>query len=280
MIVLSSTQARQILDALQSANEVEVSLDLGLSQQTVRTDGPVAIMPDGQRVMREELEQIVGGPEVLYRVEDSHAWKLSRFDEKTGRFYKLRPTESWPALEISGVTMHRLVGGGPQPDVAAKLELLTPIRGRVLDTCCGLGYTAIGAARTAERVTTVEADQNVLALAALNPHSRALFDNSRIELLRGDVSELIERFDDGAFNVIIHDPPTIALAGELYSDRFYGELHRVLRAGGKLLHYTGAPGSKKRNVDLPSRVAQRLKASGFSSARKDEATACVVAVRR
>jgi len=257
-----------------------VSLDLGLSQQAVRLEADLALLPDGQRVPREELELVAKDDSVLYQIQDGHAWKLSRFDDKTGRFYKLRPTESWPALEISGVTMHRLIAGGPEPDVTAKLKLLAPIHGRVLDTCCGLGYTAIGAAKSADRVTTVEADENVLALAALNPYSKALFDTDRIEILRGDVGELIERFDDETFNVIIHDPPTIALAGELYSDRFYTELYRVLGSRGKLLHYTGTPGSRKRNVDLPSRVAQRLKANGFSSARKDDTTACVLATRR
>ena len=64
---------------------------------------------------------------------------------------------------------------------------------------------------------------------------------------------------------MLHDPPRFALAGELYSLSFYTELARVLRRGGRLFHYTGAPNSRSRGRDLAAEVATRLRAAGFEA---------------
>ncbi len=66
-------------------------------------------------------------------------------------------------------------------------------------------------------------------------------------------------------------PPRFALAGELYSLTFYRELFRVLRRGGVLFHYVGAPGSKYRGKDLQKGVMERLKEAGFEEMRVNEA---------
>ncbi len=205
--------------------------------------------------------------------------KISRFSETTQRLYTLRPTETWPALEISGVLMHRIRGTDPKSDAEAKIALITPVRGDVLDTCCGLGYTAILEAKTAESVTTIEKDQMVLDLARLSPFSKPLFENPKIKLIHGDTSELICGFDDAAFDIVNHDPPTLSLAGELYSNAFYEQLFRVLKPGGKLLHYTGTPGMRRRRVDIPAGVARRLKMIGFAKIRNDEPTSCITAMK-
>lgn len=205
--------------------------------------------------------------------------KISRFSEATQRLYTLRPTGTFPALEISGVLMHRIKGTDPKSDAEAKIALIAPIHGAVLDTCCGLGYTAILEAKTAESVTTIEKEQMVLELARLNPFSKQLFDNPKIKLINGDTSELICGFDDAAFDIVNHDPPTLSLAGELYSNDFYEHLFRVLKPGGKLLHYTGTPGMKRRRVNIPAGVARRLKMIGFTKIRNDEPTSCITAMK-
>ena len=59
----------------------------------------------------------------------------------------------------------------------------------------------------------------------------------------GDTFEVIQSFADAAFDRIVHDPPTLRLAGDLYSGEFYVDLFRVLRRGGRLYHYLGDPNS-------------------------------------
>ena len=83
--------------------------------------------------------------------------------------------------------MHRIKGIDPYQDTLKKIRTVAPISGRVLDTCTGLGYTAIEAAQTAREVVTIELDPTVLEVARLNPWSRELFDNPRIQQIVGDV---------------------------------------------------------------------------------------------
>jgi len=61
----------------------------------------------------------------------------------------------------------------------------------------------------------------------------------------------------------LHDPPRFGLAGELYSQAFYDHLARVLRPGGRLFHYTGAPNRLTSNRDVPNEVSKRLRLAGF-----------------
>ena len=41
-----------------------------------------------------------------------------------------------------------------------------------------------------------------------------------------------------------------------------------MKKNGKLYHYTGNPGSKNRNVNLPENVSRRLKQAGFKDIEK------------
>ncbi|NPA90765.1 MAG: methyltransferase domain-containing protein, partial [Chloroflexi bacterium] len=157
--------------------------------------------------------------------------------------------------------MHRIQGTDPWRDTMAKVRAARP-RGRVLDTCMGLGYTAIAAAREAEWVLTVELDPAVIALARENPWSEPLFTSPRIQVVQGDVAELIAALPDEHFSVIVHDPPMFSLAGELYGLAFYREMHRVLRPRGRVFHYVGNPeGKMARNVTRS--VTRRLHEAGF-----------------
>ena len=76
----------------------------------------------------------------------------------------------------------------------------------------------------------------------------------------------MERFEDESFARVVHDPPTVRLAGDLYSAAFYRQLHRVLRRGGLLFHYVGdlRSGLGRR---VASGVRRRLVEAGFSRVR-------------
>lgn len=273
MILLTRPAAVGIREAAAAgASAVEVSLDLGLSEARVRIDGGAVTFPDGQSVPLEALGPVEENPRSVYAVLESEIEKLTWFSEETGNVYTLRATRGWPALEISGILMQRIKDVDPREDAAAKAAAVAPVRGRVLETCFGLGYSALESATEAASVLAFEIDPNVVDMARLNPYSAPIFaEGSRIEVRRADVAEAIHDLPDAAFDVIIHDPPTLAIAGDLYATSFYRELFRVLRSGGRLFHYTGDPGSRHRKQDLPGRVAQRLGEVGFRSVRREPA---------
>jgi predicted methyltransferase len=164
--------------------------------------------------------------------------------------------------------MHRTKEVDPLSDAQSKIDAIKPVSGRVLDTCTGLGYTAIKARSAgADEVYTIEEDEGMMMLCELNPWSSEIFDE-RIRKIRGSTLEDVKKFKDEFFSAVIHDPPRFGLAGKLYSTEFYRELHRILKEGGKLFHYVGSPGGKYRSRDLPSGVMKRLKDAGFQNIKK------------
>jgi predicted methyltransferase len=201
------------------------------------------------------------------------------FSEQTNRRYSLLATAGASTMLVSGVQMHRTTGADPWSDTLAKVRCVAPVVGRVLDTCTGLGYTAIVAAgagsgagsgaglgagaSSGAGVLTIELDPGAVAVARLNPWSRPLFGHPRIERRLGDSAEVVQELQDGAFARIVHDPPAFSLAGDLYSGAFYRQLYRVLGRGGRLFHYVGnaASGSGRR---VTRGVQQRLHEAGFS----------------
>jgi len=273
MITLSSKEARQVL-----VGSTEVSLDLGKRLYKVKITGESVTFPDGQSVELKYIKKIASDNDNVFLIDNNEVMKASFFSKETKKLYTLRPTATSPALEISGILMHRIKDIEPKTDAENKIAAISPLHGNVLDTCCGLGYTAILAAKSAD-VTTIEKDPNVLELCRVNPYSQELFTNKRIKLIQGDTSEEVKKFKESSFNAIIHDPPSVSIAGELYSDEFYSQLFRVLKPGGKLLHYTGAPGSRGRGMDLSGSVARRLKKTGFRKVVTNEKTQSVVAVK-
>jgi predicted methyltransferase len=159
-----------------------------------------------------------------------------------------------------------------------KIKAIRPVTGEVLDTTTGLGYTAIEAAKTADHVTTIELDPTVLAIARQNPWSQRLFNNPTISQVIGDSFEVVQELEDSRFSRIIHDPPAFSLAGQLYSGEFYGQLHRVLKSGGRLFHYVGSPDTRSgRNITRG--VSERLLATGFSRVRRRPRAFGVVAYK-
>jgi predicted methyltransferase len=192
--------------------------------------------------------------------------------------YKLVPTDGAPALVVDGVLMHRMTRTSPDRDAADKVRAVGIRGGRVLDTCAGLGYSAIAAAQRTEFVLALEHDPGVLEVAHTNPASAALFSHPAIHLVLADALELLPALPDACFSHVLHDPPTLARAGDLYSGAFYRELYRVLRWGGTLFHYVGAPG-RGRGRDVASGVARRLNDAGFRT-RIEERLDGVLGVKR
>jgi len=286
VIVLSSLSAVPILAARAAgASTVEASPDLGISLVPVRLAPDVVRFPDEEPVPWSAVEAVcrhsardraVSGPCFLIR--DGLAERISIYSEHTGRVCSLLATPGAPTIVLAGFPMHRTKGVDPLRDTVLKVQAVALVVGRVLDTTTGLGYTAIEAARTAAEVVTVELDPAVLAVARLNPWSRELLESKAITQLVGDSAEVVTRFEDESFARIVHDPPTVSLAGELYGGAFYRELHRVLKRGGRLFHYVGDLDS-----GLGRRVAggvvRRLKDAGFTQVRGYPRAFGVVAVK-
>lgn len=247
---------------------VPVSTDLELTQGAV---SPLVSLSDGGVVFEgggglswQAIEKIDKDRNGCYWVEDGEATKIKAFSEQFNRAYSLMPTARAPTLLVAGFSMHRIKGIDPHEDTLRKSGELRPKGAVVLDTCTGLGYTAIEAARTAAKVTTIELDPVVLEIAKMNPWSAELFEAENIEQIVGDACEAIANFEDGAFTRIMHDPPTVSLGGGLYSGAFYAELHRVLRPRGRIFHYVGnlESASGRRTV---KGVIDRLRRAGFKN---------------
>ena len=240
-----------------------VSSDLSLTRIKVDITQAGARFPGGQVLTWEDSETISDSERVCFLVGEEGLRKVQIFSETTNRLYSLMPTQGAPTMLVSGIPMHRIKGIDPHQDTLRKIKTIAPIQGHVLDTATGLGYTAIQASKTAERVVTIELDPVALEIARLNPWSQGLFQNPRITQIVGDSFEEIGNFESGAFSRIIHDPPVFSLAGDLYSGEFYRELFRVLGRGGRLFHYIGDLESKS-GRSVAKGAIRRLGEAGFS----------------
>ena len=261
MIVLSHYQVAPWLAARGQMDTLRTSLDLGRSEAEVRLEAAGVRLPGGEMLPWEAVAQVAEDSHGCYRLEGEQLVCIQAFSAHTGRAYSLYPTPAAPTLLVAGIPMHRIKGTDPWQDTLSKVRVANP-RGWVLDTCMGLGYTAILAARTAERVLTIELDAAVVAIARQNPWSQPLFDNPRIQIVIGDSADILPALASGVFSCVIHDPPTFALAGELYTLDFYREVYRVLRPRGRLFHYIGDPESKSGHA-VTARVRERLRQAGF-----------------
>lgn len=234
-----------------------VKTDFGLENADVRIDGENVIFLGKYTIkLKEKIKD-----NFCYLVDNTGVQPLAFFSEETNRFYKLTPTNDWPTLSIGSVPMHRV--NSPRQDTIDKIAFLEPI-GLVLDTCMGLGYTAILASKQAKEVITFEKDKNVYDLTKINPLSRELFCSKNIEIIQKDIVKSVEDFNSNYFDCIIHDPPTFKLAPELFSQLFYSELYRILKKNGKIFHYT--PLYKiSHGYDFPSKIKKNLSKTGFKA---------------
>jgi len=279
--VLSARQVMPLLAARkQQAESVVTSLDLGMTRQDVMLDQSGAMLPPDGTLSWEEMTRIAANPEACWLVAENRVRRIHAFSDELQRAYSLLATESAPTLINAGFTMHRIKRSNPSLDTASKMRAAMPVRGRVLDTTTGLGYTAIEAAKTAGEVITIEIDQTVLDIARLNPWSHGLFTHPRITQLVGDSYREIQAMGHASFDLVLHDPPSFSLAGELYSGEFYRQVFRVLRTHGRLFHYIGNPESRY-GQSVTKGVIRRLKEAGFTRlTSKPEAFAVVASKQR
>jgi predicted methyltransferase len=280
--------ARALLDAKEEGKQrCDATLDFGISTVSLalldggftlaadaaaaaaapadETDGLLATWADVAEVAADEKGTYIlhpGAPVDRFQV----------FSEGTSRAVSLMPSSPGmaPTALIAGFSMHRFgVGVDPMEDTLRKLGAVHPIRpgARVLDICTGLAYTAIGAYKRGGRVTTIELDPAMTQMCQMNPHSKELF-SGEIQQLYGNAADVVPTLPDASFDRIIHDPPTFALAGELFSGEFYGHLRRILAPKGRLYHYIGDPASKSAG-NVAKGVVQRLKEAGFGGVAID-----------
>jgi predicted methyltransferase len=183
---------------------------------------------------------------------------------------KLVPTE-WgvPTFEIDGIKMLPTSKESPLEDARRKVALIEPRGKVVLDTCGGLGYFAASCLEAGvAHIQSIEKNADVLWLRTLNPWSPdpdAPASGGRLQLNHADVSQAITQIADASVDALLHDPPRFGIAGELYSQAFYGQLARVLRRGGRLFHYTGSPNKLTSGRDVPREVEKRLEKAGFKA---------------
>jgi uncharacterized protein len=261
---LSAAAARDILRAARLGGKerrATVSLDLNRTRSVVRIKGQKAILPNDMELSLDEVRALARRGLRVFLVQSGVPVPVER---RGDYYYKLMATDSAPTLEISGIKMHRTEGCCPYVMAETIVRAVVRPGDRVLDTCGGLGYTAIWAARLgALRVVSVERDLDVLEVARLNPWSDDYFFDSRIDILAEDVTHYLASESAGSFDVAIHDPPHISRAGELYGKQFYFELSRILKSTGRLYHYVGEPFSRRGQKDIHRGVAERLAAAGF-----------------
>lgn len=237
---------------------LDCSLDLGCSTQHVDLHAD-AWMFAGQRY---PYPEVCKDRTIYHWTGDAFA-PVARFG---GSLIKLVPTD-WgpPTFEIDGIKMLPTAQVSPFADAERKVALIQPRGKTVLDTCGGLGYFAEWCLRGgAQSVVTHEKNPDVIWLRTLNPWSPDPAD-ARLSLSVADIAEQITQLPDASMDAALHDPPRFGIAGELYSQRFYDQLARVLRPRGLLFHYTGMPNRLTSGRDVPREVATRLKRAGFST---------------
>src|SRR5260370_23225122 len=281
-VILSYIQTGPLLEGRKRGQVVvETSLDLGISTTGVMLSTEGVSFASGERLEWASVEKISQDTVKCYTISVKGIQATQVFSAETNRLCSLLPTGGAPSMLIAGLVMDRIKELDPWQHAQRMIASLAPVSGSVLDTATGLGYTAILAARTAESVTTIELDPGVQAIAQLNPWSQGLFANPKIMQVMGDAYEVVPTFADKSFDRIMHDPPTLKLAGELYSGAFYHELYRILKRGGRLFHYIGDPnrkarGSGKRGVMWRlqglcfSRVVPRGDGSGVGGYKKQK----------
>src|SRR3989338_4409905 len=172
MHILSSEYIRKIQQAMKNKRkEVAVSLDLGktIVKIPLTEEGPTI---EGNTI---KLPKIRDKDKSSYLIKGKSIEKMQYMSEYTGEFYKLIPTSGRPLLQISGTSMHK-------QQFVERIER-EQLQGVILDAGTGLGYTAMAAALTANRVVTLEHDPMVIALQKLNPWSQELFVKHKITRL-------------------------------------------------------------------------------------------------
>ena len=262
--ILSHYQAAVLLKAKQEGrSSLTASIDLGMNSIDIQLLERHITLPDGTAISWENIETINANKDNCFNIKKDEVQKIRGYSEIAGRSYSLFPTPDAPSMIIAGFLMHRIKGITPWQSVLAMVQTIAPLHGLVLDTSTGLGYTAICVAKTASKVITIEIDPGAQEMARYNPWSRELFCNPKISIVMGDSFNKIAAFDSLMFSAILHDPPSMSIAGDLYSGEFYKQAYRVLMPRGRMFHYIGDPNSSL-GARVTKGVVRRLKENGFT----------------
>lgn len=279
MMVLSFVQVEPIINSKKSESDIDVSLDLGLTTQTLKLQSDGVLFPDGQKLAWEKIKKVYKDKKKCYLIHDNNIEPIMIFSKKTNWVRTLYPTKSAPTTLVSGTLMHRIKDTDPISDTFKKVRTLEPLENAVvLDTATGLGYTAIALSKKAQHVTTIELDPAAIEIARLNPWSQELFDNPKITQVIGNTVDEIKKFDSGIFTHVLHDPPMLKLGGELYSEEFYRDLFRVLKYKGKLFHYIGDLASEYA-TKVTKGILNRLHSVGFKKIDRQPDAFGIVAIK-
>ena len=93
--VLSAYQLAPLLALRGEERLTRLSLDLGLTEVEVGLQPQGIVLPSGQLLPWEAVEEIVDHPSVCFLVEESEGPRpIQVFSEYTNRFYGLMPTEA------------------------------------------------------------------------------------------------------------------------------------------------------------------------------------------
>jgi predicted methyltransferase len=163
--------------------------------------------------------------------------------------------------------MHRSKHIDPLTDAELKARLIIRPNDTILDTCGGLGYSAMFALKAgANKVISTEKSESVIKIRQLNPWITPLHENERLDFIHADILKKILTFESDLFGGVIHDPPRFTSAtGDLYGKKFYAELYRVMVPKGRLFHYTGNPKKIKSQDTFIKNSMNRLENAGFKA---------------
>jgi uncharacterized protein len=263
-LVTLETHEQLIAAARSGREQLECSLDLQ------RTRSTVEVSSDHWRWNETRYPYLeVCKDRTIYFWDGTSFQAAARF---SGSLIKLVPTP-WgaPTFEIDGIKMLPSAQVSPFEDAQRKVALVQPRGKAILDTCGGLGYFAACCLEGgAHRIVSYEKNPDVIWLRTMNPWSpqSGVDRDQRYELDIADVAVKIAELPAEGFDAALHDPPRFGIAGELYSQRFYDELARVMKRKARLFHYTGTPNKLTSGRDVPNEVANRLKRAGFATELK------------
>jgi uncharacterized protein len=258
-----SENIKAIIEAARSgAKELRVSLDLNLSWNTWLIENNRLILKPDLCMAIKNLEALVAVTNKIFILEDNI---LKPLEIRGQSYYKLVPTDTVPILEIDGIKMHRTKDITPLEDAKNKTQKVISKGDRVLDTCSGLGYTAVFALKAgAKQVISTEKSPEVIQLRSLNPWLVHLYEKQP-EFINADISQYIEKLENNYFHSVIHDPPRFtSKTGDLYGKQFYNALFRVMAKRSKLFHYTGSPKKITKQDRFVKNTIKRLENVGFS----------------
>ena len=254
----------KLLEAIRkSKKRVSLSLDLNLSEKMWEIETDRLLLDNDTFVAIKKLEPILSFKNKIFIFQNN---ALTPIEVRSDGYYKLVPTTSAPTLEINGIKMHRSKDIDPLTDARLKTQLVVAENDQVLDTCGGLGYSALFALKAgAKKVISTEKSRSVITIRNQNPWFN-LHEDKKLELIHTDITREIDRFDNGMFNSVIHDPPRFTSAtGDLYGKKFYTALFRVMASRSKLFHYTGSPKKIKTQDKFIKNTLKRLELSGFKA---------------